>query len=69
MAIKASATDPAGTAEGLAAYLDAPVEPLAKALAGAHAASIGRYRRDLTPGQLADVEGEAGDLLAELGYT
>ncbi len=63
------ATDPAGTAEGLAAYLDAPAEPLAKALAGAHAASIGRYRRDLTPGQLADVEAEAGELLHELGYS
>jgi len=33
-----------------------------------NAASIGRYRRDLTPGQLADVEDEAGELLAELGY-
>jgi hypothetical protein len=63
------ATDPAGTAEGLAAYLDGPVKPLGEALAGAHAASIGRYRRDLTPGQLADVEAEAGELLAELGYT
>jgi hypothetical protein len=62
------ATDPAGTADGLAAYLDAPAEPLARALAEAHSASIGRYRRDLTPGQLADVEAEAGDLLAELGY-
>ena len=62
------ATDAAGTAEGLAAYLDAPAAPLATALADAHAASIGRYRRDLTPGQLADVESEAGQLLGELGY-
>jgi hypothetical protein len=31
--------------------------------------SIGRWRRELTPEQLADVEAEAGSLLAELGYT
>jgi hypothetical protein len=31
--------------------------------------SVGRWREDLTPDQLADVEAEAGDLLAELGYT
>jgi hypothetical protein len=30
--------------------------------------SIGRWRRELTPEQLADVEAEAGDLLADLGY-
>jgi hypothetical protein len=65
---EAMATDPAGTAAGLAAFLDAPADPLAGALGLAHAGSIGRYRRDLTPGQLADVEAEAGGLLAELGY-
>ncbi|MES1246050.1 MAG: hypothetical protein ABUS54_00050 [Actinomycetota bacterium] len=31
--------------------------------------SIGRYRSDLSREQLADVEAEAGSLLAELGYT
>jgi hypothetical protein len=31
--------------------------------------SIGRWLKDLTPEQLADVEAEAGSLLAELGYT
>ena len=30
--------------------------------------SIGRWRKELTPEQLADVEAEAGPLLAELGY-
>jgi hypothetical protein len=30
--------------------------------------SIGRWRRDLTAEQIADVEAEAGPLLAELGY-
>ena len=38
------------------------------ALAGVHGDSVGRFERDLTPAQLAEVEAEAGDLLAELGY-
>lgn len=42
---------------------------LVRALAGFHAESIGRWRVDLTPEQIADVEAEAGDLLTELGYT
>ena len=41
---------------------------LSEAFAAAHANSVGRWRRDLTPEQLADVEAEAGELLAELGY-
>ena len=43
-------------------------EAMAAALAAAHAGSVGRWQRDLTPEQLADVEAEAGDLLATLGY-
>jgi Sulfotransferase family len=66
---EAMATDPVGTAAGLAAYLDAPSEALARALGDAHAGSIGRFRRDLSPGQVADVEAEAGPLLRELGYS
>ena len=31
--------------------------------------SVGRWRRDLTPEQLGEVESEAGVLLDELGYT
>jgi hypothetical protein len=65
---EAMATDPEGTAAGLSAYLDAPADELARALAEAHAGSIGRFRRDLSAGQLADVEAEAGALLHELGY-
>lgn len=65
---EAMATDPAETAVGLATYLDAPADALAPALGEAHAGSIGRFRRDLSPGQLADVEAEAGPLLHELGY-
>lgn len=52
----------------LAGYLGAPPESLAAALGEAHAASIGRYERDLTQEQLSDVVAEAGDLLRELGY-
>jgi len=37
-------------------------------LQSGHVNSVGRWRRDLTPEQVADVEREAGHLLAELGY-
>jgi hypothetical protein len=60
--------DPAATAEQLAAYLDTDAGHLAESLSQAHARSLGRWRTDLTPGQLADVEREAGALLAGLGY-
>jgi hypothetical protein len=33
-----------------------------------HERSVGRWRSDLDPAQLADVEAEAGALLRELGY-
>ena len=68
-ATRRSPPRPAEVAESLAAYLDAPAEPLAAALGHAHASSVGRYRRDLDERQLADVEAEAGALLRELGYT
>jgi hypothetical protein len=62
------AADPAATAAELAGVLGAGVERLAEALAEAHGSSIGRYERDLTREQLADVEAEAGDLLRRLRY-
>jgi Sulfotransferase family len=62
------AAEPSVVAHQLAAYLHAPAEPLAAALERAHPASVGRYRRDLSDEQLADVTAEAGDLLRELGY-
>jgi hypothetical protein len=62
------AAKPSAVAAVLAPALDAPVEPLATALARAHGTSVGRYRTDLSPDQLAEVEEEAGDLLRELGY-
>jgi sulfotransferase family protein len=61
-------TDPDGVAAELAVFLDAPAPELGRALRGAHDASVGRFRRDLTAEQLVDVESEAGALLAELDY-
>jgi len=62
------AESPHEVADVLAAELDAPRVELTAALARVHGSSVGRYRRDLEEGQLADVLAEAGDLLAELGY-
>jgi hypothetical protein len=58
-----------GSAAALAAALGADEARVAGALDGFHGESVGRWREDLSPEQLADVEAEAGDLLAELGYT
>jgi hypothetical protein len=57
------------TAEQLAGVLNASAEPLVGALGEAHAASIGRYKRDLSPVQMREIENEAGALLRELGYS
>jgi hypothetical protein len=65
---EALVADPAAAAEALARLLGADVSPLAASLAAARAGSVGRWRRDLTDEQLADVEREAGPLLSELGY-
>jgi hypothetical protein len=61
-------SEPAPVAERLAGYLDLAPEPLAESLSGAFDRSVGRWKKDLTPDQLRDVEEEAGDLLRELGY-
>jgi transcriptional regulator of met regulon len=53
----------------MAERLDADPAPLAEAFASAHTRSIGRWQRDLTEEQVADVEREAGALLRELGYS
>jgi len=63
------AREPATVAAHIAQRLQAPPEPLAAALGDVHGESVGRYRRDLTPQQLAEVEDEAGALLRELGYS
>ena len=58
----------ATVADRLAEFLGADVTSTHRALDRFRDSSIGRWRRDLTPDQLADVEAEAGPLLAELGY-
>jgi len=58
----------ARVADRLAEFLDANVTSTHRALDGFRDSSIGRWHGDLTPEQLADVEAEAGPLLAELGY-
>ena len=62
------ASDSEGTAADLATFLDTPLEPLAMALGAFFDSSIGRFRRELTPGQIAEIEEEAGSLLSDLGY-
>jgi hypothetical protein len=61
-------TDPAGAAAPVAAALDVDPTLVTDAFAKAHEASAGRWRRDLTAEQLADVEREAGDALGAHGY-
>jgi hypothetical protein len=60
--------DPAAEGERIAAALGTSPEPLRRAFSAVHDESLGRWRRDLTTEQLSDVEAEAGELLAELGY-
>jgi hypothetical protein len=60
--------NPQAAADRVAAALDSEPAALRSAFAEVHDASVGRWRRDLAPQQLADVEAEAGGLLAELGY-
>jgi Sulfotransferase family len=65
---EALVADPLAEANRLAGALRTPAEPLRAAFSEVHDESLGRWRRDLTPEQLRDVEAEAGELLADLGY-
>jgi hypothetical protein len=65
---EALVADPDAEAHRVAEALDADPAPLRAAFAKVHADSIGRWRKELTPEQLADIEAEAGPLLVELGY-
>jgi hypothetical protein len=56
-------------AEELAAFLGANVASAHRALDDFRDTSIGRWEKELTPEQVADIEAEAGPLLAELGYS
>ena len=62
------ARDPEGVAAELAAFLDVPPGALARGLLGAHDMSVGRWSRDLSAEDLAEVEVECGELLQQLGY-
>jgi hypothetical protein len=59
---------PHAEADRIAEALGSEPESLRRAFAQVHGSSLGRWRRDLTSEQVADVEAEAGELLAELGY-
>jgi hypothetical protein len=59
---------PDATAARLASFLGVSSDPLAEQLRAAHAHSVGRFHSDLGGDRLAEVEAEAGALLAELGY-
>jgi hypothetical protein len=59
----------ASVADQLAEFLGANGTSTHRALDGFRDSSIGRWRLELTPEQVADVGAEAGPLLAELGYT
>lgn len=58
----------AGEPDRLARFLDANVTSMHRVLDDFRDSSIGRWKKELTPEQVADVEAEAGDLLRELGY-
>ncbi|MFL5960814.1 MAG: sulfotransferase family protein [Gaiellaceae bacterium] len=58
----------ARVADRLAEFLGANSTSTHRALDGFRDSSIGRWRRELTREQIADVEAEAGPLLAELRY-
>jgi hypothetical protein len=60
--------DPAGAAAPVAAALGVDAELVAERFAEVHDRSAGRWRRDLTAEQLADVAREAGAALAAAGY-
>jgi hypothetical protein len=66
---EALVADPDAEAHRLSGALDSDPVPLQRAFAEVRDRSVGRWKRDLTPEQLAEVESEAGPLLAELGYT
>lgn len=63
------AADSATAAAPLAAHIGADPVLLARALSDMHDESVGRWQRNLTPEQVADVEAETGELMVELGYS
>ena len=59
----------AGVADELADFIGSDVASTHRAMDRFRDSSIGRWQKELTPEQLADVEAEAGSLLADLGYS
>jgi hypothetical protein len=66
---EALVADPNREANRLSDALDCDPASLRRAFSEVRDRSVGRWERDLTPENLAEVESEAGGLLAELGYT
>jgi len=66
---EALAADAETASEPLAAHIGADPVLLAQALGRMHDESVGRWRRNLTPQQVDEVEAEAGELMEELGYS
>ena len=60
--------DPGAAAAPVAAALGVDARLVADAFSRVHDRSAGRWRRELAPEQVADVEREAGAVLAALGY-
>jgi hypothetical protein len=60
--------DPGAAAVPVAERLGVAVDDVAVAFSKVHDRSVGRWRRDLDEGQVADVEREAGETLQGLGY-
>ncbi len=63
------AKDPERASEPLAAHIGADPLLLARALREMHGESVGRWRRNLTPQQIDEIEAEAGGLMQELDYS
>jgi hypothetical protein len=66
---EALAVERDSASEPLAVHIGADPVLLAEALGGMHAESVGRWRRNLTPQQVDEIEAEAGELMQELGYS
>lgn len=61
-------SEPDAAAAPVAQRLGVDAASVAAAFAQVHDRSAGRWRRDLSPEQLADIEREAGNTLVALGY-
>jgi hypothetical protein len=65
---EALTADAETTADELAGFLGVPAAALAQALRRARDTSVGRWARELSSADLAEVEEECGEVLRDLGY-